>query len=211
MKLIGLRCPECARDLPAHPEQRIFSCTQGHGPFRLGGDRLWPMRARVVLPATEFPDQGEIVLLPVWVLPLAEQFQERDRLPAQIRVPAIGLQRLPMVIDFARNLTRSPAPWEESDAGELAFDGASLEAADAMEIAELVALGLHAGWPADEVAQTLEIPFAEPRLVLLPSWRHAQRLQTLCGDVSCPSVLFDEHELADRRVALRRRLGVTAR
>ena len=211
MKLLSLRCPDCARELPARPDRRIFSCQRGHGPFRPGADRLWPMGARVVLPPSELPDDGEIVLLPVWVLPIADPLEGGGRLPAQIRVPAVGLQRLPAVMDFARNLTRSPAIWDEAEATGLAFDGASIEAVEAMEVAELVALGLHPGWPPDSLAGDLEIRFARARLVLLPCWRHRQRLQALIGNVSCPAVLFEDEELVDRRAALQRRVGVPTR
>lgn len=199
MSLVALRCPSCSAALPAAPQRRIFACPNGHGAFRAGQGRLWPLPLQRVDAVQSLPPEGEIVLLPIWVLPVDPLWQREGRLPKELRVPALGVQRLPRVLELARNLSRSPAPWLEARADGLDFDGAELDCADAMEIGEFVALSLRAGWLPDGEAADFTLGFDTGRLALLPAWRFAGRLEDLVCGVSCAASLFDDCGLRDRR------------
>ena len=211
MSLVALRCPHCGHALPVAPERRIFACEHGHGAFRAAEGRLWPLSLRRVLPRRPLPPEGDLVLLPLWLLQVDATSQRAGGLPAELRLPAIGVQRLPLVLDLARNLTKHQAPWIEDDAHGLAFDGAELDVDDAQAIAELVALGLRPGWPPDGEVEAFRLAATAARLVLLPAWRHAGRLEELVGGVSCAASIFEESALTDRRASWTGTTGRLAR
>lgn len=158
-----LACPNCGWDLPADPRQAVFHCGACHRAWRLGSERLEPMRYRIVLPPAG--DGGRYELLPVWIT-------ERAGAAAHPRLfaPAFRFRQLRRLVDLGRNLTRvNPAlafaDGEAPDGGH-GLGHCYLGRADGAALARFVLAGLPPhGVPR---AAPATVAAGEPTLTWLP-------------------------------------------
>ena len=206
MSLLALICPQCSDALPAVRERRVLVCERCARTWAVPeeGERLAPLVRTLVRPECRIPDAAEVVLLPVWLVRLhvESMAQAPPALPTEIRVPAVGVQRLPLLLHFARNLTRCPVTWQEWEGVEVALEPAELTAADAFALAETVVLRHVDGWPDDASLAQLQLPFGAARLVDWPCARIGSELIELVGGLSTQRALVDAADLRDRRDAL---------
>ena len=207
MTLLALVCPACASALPAAPERRVLACRDCGRSWRIadGVDRLLPVPRAPVRPRHRPPDGAELLLLPVWRVKVrTEDLAEvAGRLPREVRIPAVGVQRLPLLVQFARNLSRAPLVLEEWEDVQVAVEAAELGAEDAFTLAETVVLRHVDGWPDDASLPTLEIPLSSAHLVDWPCARWRSELIDLVGGLSAPRAMIDAAGLVDRGAALR--------
>jgi hypothetical protein len=201
IELLDLACPRCGAPLPSAPLRRVFVCAGCRATYvpRQGreGPALVGIERELVLPREPLPPRGSIVLLPVWRLsvPAAAQLP----LPREIRVPALGMERMQLLVNLAVHLTRCQTEISAEPAPEVPREPAQLGPEDAFEVAELVAMGVVPGWPADEDVAALQIPLGTPRLLDLPCRLEGLQLVDLVFGRSVAAGLLDGHVLADRR------------
>lgn len=206
--LIDLQCAACGADLPTAPERRIFVCEQcgkSWGPaFAEGWTRLEEIPRQIVAPRQNPPPHGAIVLLPVWVVPVraGEGVGPSPFLPEEIRLPAVGIDRMQLLMTFALRLTRAAGAWSRLEGAPLRPEPAEITAEDAFELAELVALRSVDGWPPDEELEGLEIPFGPPRLMDLPCHHQGSELRDLVSGRCVSAGLRGDRILQDQREAI---------
>lgn len=206
MSLLALICPQCAAPLPSGAEHQVLVCTTCARTWSVpsDGDELVPLARTLVRPVHSVPAGAELVLLPVWAVRLrVEAISRAPRgLPVEIRLPALGVQRLPLLMAFARNLTRAPAAWREWEGVQAAVDPTELSAEDAFALAETIVLRHVEGWPDDASLPDLEIPFGGARLLDWPCARFGSELIELVAGLSTQRALAESSDLRDRRDVL---------
>lgn len=211
MSLLALTCPVCADALPAGRDQRVLVCARCARTWAVPdeGDRLVPQVRTLVRPQCSVPEAAEIVLLPMWLVHLHVESMPRAprAMASEIRIPAVGMQRLPLLLHFARNLTRAPLEWQQWENVDVPVEPAEVTAADAYALAETVVLRHVEGWPDDASLAQLQIPLGAARLVDWPCARLGSELIELVGGLSTQRALADAAGLRDRRAALSGALG----
>lgn len=206
MSLLALICPQCSAALDVAPERRVLVCDTCAKTWTVPeeGDRLAPTARTLVRPERVAPEGAEIVLLPMWLVSLHVESipQAPPSLPTEVRIPAVGVRRLPVLLHFARNLTRAPLVWQPWEGAQAPVDPAELTPADAYALAETVVLRHVDGWPDDRMLAALELPFGTARLVDWPCARIGSELIELVGGLSTQRALVDAADLRDRRPQL---------
>jgi hypothetical protein len=104
-----------------------------------------------------------------------------------------------LLVNLAMHLTRCEVEVRPLSAVNLPREAAQLSTEDAFEVGELVAMGVVPGWPSDEEAASLEIPFGAPRLMDLPCRLEGLQLVDLVFGRSVSADLLDGNVLQDRR------------
>lgn len=206
MGLLALVCPRCAAPLPAGAEREALVCGPCARTWSVSsdGDALVPLARTLVRPVHAIASGAEIVLLPVWAVRLrVDAIPRAPRgLPVEIRLPAVGVQRLPLLLAFARNLTRAPVVWQEWEGVEASVEPTELSSTDAFTLAETIVLRHVDGWPDDASLPDLEIPFGGARLLDWPCARFGSELLDLVAGLSTQRALVESSDLRDRRAAL---------
>ena len=204
--LIELVCPRCADPLPIVGEERIFACrgcaTRWMAP-ESGSKGLIESVRTLVAPQQPLEEAAPLFYLPLWVIRVRtdEMGPVGERMPQEIRVPAFGLGRMPLVLQFARNLSRSPAVWHEWSGPELSIEPAELGASDAFSVAELVVLRHVEGWPGDDDLD-VEIPLGSARLLDWPFTQRGMELIDLVAGLTLHSTALGPLQPADSRTCL---------
>jgi len=202
MTLLALACPECATALPDAEERHLFvcgTCSRTWSP-RLDGRGLMEIPRHPIAP-TRRPEPGaRVVMIPVWNVTIHTDLLGGigQSLPSRVRVPAVGVDRLQTLLQFARNLSRAPvapARWEGVAARA---ENAELAAEDALVLAETVVLRHLNHWPSDDQLPTLEIPVGGAHLVDWPCAVRGSEVIELVGGLSVHRSLIDGVELADQ-------------
>jgi hypothetical protein len=214
MQLIALACPRCGGALESAAGRRVFvcdACGQSSEPRAIGGDRLagrlFEVGREVARSRLPWPEVGGIVLLPVWVMPVlrAGDAPWLEGLPREVRLPAIGYDRMEVLLRFAAHLTRVEIPWEVvptvESAPRLRRAPAEITAEEALAAAEPVLVSL-AGEQQERMLTGGPVPLGAPRLVDLPCHRVAGRLSDLVCDRWVSDVLLAATDLPDQRTAL---------
>jgi len=210
---VALRCPACGQALPTAPERRVFVCAECGGSSTVppgDADRLVELRRSLLAPREGWPE-GPVVLVPVWVVPIRRSALDalgEAALPAELRIPAVGVDRMPLLVAHAVHLSRAPVSSHALPPEGFVGEPAELSIADAFEIAELTAFSLARGWPAAGDEDRVEIPFGPPNLVDLPCRPTPTELVDLVYGLAMPRALLGESALPDRGPELRRRLPV---
>jgi hypothetical protein len=205
--LLALVCPHCGYGLPLHADERILVCPACARSWTSAlGDtepHLVAQARELVAPRQEMPAVGSIVLLPMWLLRVHTHAMgpAGARMAEEIRVPAVGLARMPLLLQFARNLTRSPAVATRWTGARAAPEPAELTAEDAFAVAELVALRHVEGWP-PEGQEDVEIALGGARLVDWPCVLRGNELIELVGGLTVHRGIFGERVPADLRQEL---------
>jgi hypothetical protein len=222
--LLSLTCPACGAALPTAAGRRIFVCDACHRTSTVPVDAQATGRApsmvevpRVIArPRLPLPDVGRLVLLPVWFIPVrrGDLGPRGGLLPAQARVPAVGLERMETLLRFATHLTRATGECTLLDAAgalacEIVWSAAELSCQEAMTVAEPVLLA-HAEWGLGDDA-TAEVPLGPPRLVDLPCQQVGGRLTDLVFGRWSADALLGGCVLPDQRRALSQVLVPLAR
>ena len=109
MSLVALRCPRCGQALPAAPERRIFACPHGHGAVRAARGKLWPVALRRIAARRPLPAEGELVLLPVWLLAVDTQWQG-----AALDIPGAYQGLVDLMNEQREKVNNASAGFEES-------------------------------------------------------------------------------------------------
>lgn len=207
MVLIALNCPRCAVALDAVDERQVFVCTQCGGTVAVapGSDALAEVPRRLVRPTRRPSVTEPVVLVPMWSVSVrtAELGSTGDALPARVFVPAVGVARLPLLLQFARNLSRAPIdprPWSEME--DVGVEPAEVSAEDAFVMAETVVLRHLEHWPSDDQLSDLEIPLGSASLLDWPCALRGSEVVDLVGGLSTHRSLVDAVGLHDRRAAL---------
>lgn len=206
MTLLALACPHCATALDDAPERRVFTCTTCARTLtpRLDGRGLLEVPRQLIRPQRRPDDGARLVLLPVWSVTVHTEAlgPVGAALPSRVRVPAVGVERLQTLLQFARNLTRAPvdpAAWEGVD---VRGEGAEVTAEDALVMAETVVLRHLDAWPSDDQLATLEIPMGAARLLDWPCAIRGSEMIELVGGLSIHRSLVENVELRDRTAEL---------
>jgi hypothetical protein len=212
---VQLRCPPCGSALPTAPERRVFGCSACGATSTLPvaeiASGLVELRRMMLAPRGGWPADGPIVMLPLWIVPIRRASLDAlaaAALPAEIRIPAIGVGRMSALVSHAVNLSRVPVSASSLPPDGFVGEPAELSIADAFEIAELTALSLATGWPPAGEEDRIEVPFGPPTLVDLPCRPTATELVDLVFGLAAPRVLAGDSGLPDRGPELRRRLPV---
>jgi len=214
MSFLDLRCPRCSQPLKAPAGMRVFvcdACGATSTPSPAVGDSssvhgLWLPPRRILLPTDDLPLNEEIVLFPLWLLPLKVEAAATG-LPERILVPAIGHDAFGRLVDSARRLSRARARLVEVEPEEgrpvPLPPPAELGVEEAYAVAEIVALGTVEGWPPDEEVATWEAPFGPLRLVDLPCRRSSHELVDLVFGLAVDPSLSRSLPLVDARGRVR--------
>ncbi len=207
MVLIALNCPRCAVALDAVDERCVFVCTRCGRTLAVapGSDALSEVPRRLVRPTRRPAVTEPVVLMPVWSVSVhvTEPPSVGDALPARVFVPAVGVARLPLLLQFARNLSRAPIdpqPWSGVDG--VGLEPAEVSAEDAFVMAETVVLRHLEHWPSDDQLSDLEIPLGSASLLDWPCALRGSEVVDLVGGLSIHRSLLDAVGLRDRRDAL---------
>lgn len=191
MSLIELICPTCGHGLAPRAGQIIHACKDCHASWEaIAGRGLLPVARQIVRPRIAPPRGAQVVLVPVWCVALHRESlpEVADRMPAEIRVPATGIDRMPLLVECARRLTRAAAPREVWEGMEAPVDSAEIDAATAFAIAESVALRHVPGWPSDDQVASTAIPLGSAQLVDWPCATEGPDLVELVGGLSMPAI-----------------------
>lgn len=208
MTLLALACPKCATALPDANERHLFvcgTCARTWSP-RLDGRGLMEIPRHPIAP-TRRPEPGaRVVMIPVWSVTIHTELLGGvgPQLPSRVRIPAVGVDRLQTLLQFARNLSRAPIapePWEGVD---VRAESAEVAAEDALVLAETVVLRHLDHWPSDDQLPTLEIPVGGAHLVDWPCAVRGGEVIELVGGLSVHRSLIDGVELRDQASALDR-------
>lgn len=205
MSLVELICPACARSLSPGPGQRIHACRDcGRSWEAVAGRGLLAVERALIRPRIAPSTEAPLHLVPVWCIAVhrEELGEVARRMAAEIRVPATGIARLPLLVECARRLTRAAAPWEPWPDLQVVADPAEIDAETAFAIAEAVALRHVPGWPRDAEVESVRIPLGGARLVDWPCAVEGSDLVELVGGLSLSRALVEQVEPRDQRAAL---------
>lgn len=202
MTLLVLACPHCGSGFDVTAECRVHVCGDCRRTLapRLDGRGFVEIPRETVRPRLRPATGARIVLLPVWVVGVDTSGfgPVGAALPDEVRIPAVGVARLSILLQFARNLTRAPAaslPWSGVD---VAPERAEVAAEDAYVLAETVVLRHLDHWPGDDALESLEVPLGAVRLVDWPCAVRGGEVIELVAGLSVHRALLEGVELADR-------------
>ena len=207
MTLIALNCPACAVALGAADERCLFVC-EGCGrtlAVSPSADGLAVVPRRTIRPTRRPAITEPVVLLPVWSVTVQTEDLGGvgEALPRRVFVPAVGVARLPLLLQFARNLTRAPLePLEWDGVAGVPVEPAEVAAEDAFVMAETVVLRHLDHWPSDERLVDLEVPLGSAGLLDWPCALRGSELVELVGGLSIHRSLVEAVGLRDRRAVL---------
>lgn len=205
MSLVELLCPTCGRGLGPRPGQVIHACREcGASWEAVEGHGLVPVRREIVRPRIAPPSGASLILMPVWCITVhREQLPEvADRMTGEIRVPATGVSRMPLLVASARRLTRAASPREVLEGVDALVDPAEVDAETAFAVAEAVALRHVAGWPQERDVESVRIPLGGALLVDWPCVVEGADLVELVGGLSIPAALGENIGPRDQRSVL---------
>ena len=205
MSLVELLCPRCGHGMPPKPGQSIHACPSCSASWEaVSGKGLIPVPRLLVKPRIAPPEGSRLVLLPVWCVTVhREQMGEvADRMAAEIRVPANGIARMPVLVQAARRLTRAAAPREDWAGVEPPVDPAEMDVETAFAVAESVALRHVSGWPAEHEVETVRIPLGGARLVDWPCAEIRGELFELVGGLALSTGLTENMGSTDQQRSL---------
>lgn len=169
--MLALRCPSCGEALPVRSAQRIFVCaacgrTCTTRACSSGG--LQPLPRILVQPQQPWGADEALYLLPVWVINGPDS--------REVRVPALGTDRMTLLLSLAERLTAIHEVWQEWEIGrDLPRAGADLHAEEAHVIAELLCRHEAGG------ESSAEPRFGGLRLLDWPCVRRSSQLLELVG------------------------------
>ena len=210
MSLVELLCPRCARGMAPRTGQLIHACPNCHSSWEaVSGQGLIPVARSIVRPRIAPVAGSKLALVPVWCVAVhrEEMGDVADRMAAEIRIPANGIARMPLLVAAARRLTRAAAPREDWEGIEAPVDPAEMDAETAFAIAESVALRHVDGWPSESEVETVEIPLGSARLVDWPCAQAGAELVELVGGLSLSPGLVENMGSQDQRGALGSAIG----
>lgn len=177
--MLALRCPGCGETLESRSRRRVWFCgvcKESCASSGRGGDPLRRIPRWLARPEEPFQDREELFLLPVWVV--------GDPGGHEWRIPALGIDRLSLVLSLAERLssiTRPWTPWEPPR--ELLRSGAELHYEEAFDLAEL----LHQRDAEEGDADAL----GAARLVDWPCVRRSSQLVELVGGRAASGRILD--------------------
>lgn len=200
-RVLGFRplcCPNCGWDLPVRPADVVFHCTRCERTWELAGEELVQIASDVLAGATDrrgapapsagaFDGRGDVAHLPVWRVDGAasvESATPRTPLAVPLLAPAFRWRALKNLCDLGARLTRSAAaqqtelarePHELEPVKDMPLVGCSLDRAEALTMARLVALQMLLDDPnvrdaavRRKVVPQVAIERVQTRLVWLP-------------------------------------------
>jgi hypothetical protein len=146
--------------------------------------------------------------MPFWRLEIPAEVirSSGDRLPREMRIPAVGLQRSPLLLRWADQLSRvreelgESTPWKrlELTPGPPP-EPAEIAAEDAYELAELLGLQMVKNWPPADELESWEIPFSSPQLIDWPCAQRHGELEDLIFGRAVSDTLLAERVFSDQR------------
>ena len=141
---------------------------------------------------------------PLWCVAVhREQMGDvSERMADEIRIPANGIARMPVLVAAARRLTRAAAPREEWPGIDPPVDPAEMDVETAFAIAESVALRHVNGWPAEHEVESVHIPLGGARLVDWPCAELRGELLELVGGLALSAGLNDSMGSRDQQAPL---------
>ncbi len=205
MSLVELICPRCGKGLAPRQGQVIHACAScGASCEAVAGQGLIPVVRQIVRPRIAPRSDASLVLMPVWCITVHRESlgEVADRMAAEIRVPATGIARMPLLVATARRLTSAAAPREVWDGVEAIVDPAEIDAETAFAIAESVALRHVTGWPRERDLESVQIPLGGAQLLDWPCAVEGTDLVELVGGLSMPAALGENIGPRDQRAAL---------
>lgn len=201
-RVLGFRplsCPNCGWDLPVRPADVVFHCTQCERTWELADEELVQIASDVLARGAdrggareasvggEFAASGDVPRLPVWRVDgeaSVEGATLRTPLAVPLLAPAFRWRALKNLCDLGARLTRSAAaqqaevarePHELEPVKDMPLVGCSLDRAEALTMARLVALHILLDDPnvrdaavRRKVVPQVAIERAQTRLVWLP-------------------------------------------
>jgi hypothetical protein len=140
------------------------------------GDPLRRIPRWLARPEEPFEDREELFLLPVWVV--------GDSRGREWRIPALGIERLALVLGLAERLSSIARPWSPwKPPRELLRGGAELHFEEAFELAELLRQRDRGEEESD--------PLGAARLVDWPCVRRSSQLVELVGGRAASGRILD--------------------
>jgi len=125
-----------------------------------------------------------------------------ERMAEEIRVPATGIARMPLLVSSARLLTRAASPRTDWSGIEALVDPAEIDAETAFAVAESVALRHVPGWPTEQEVESISIPLGGAILVDWPCAVEGSDLVDLVGGLSLPVALLENMSPREQQVTL---------
>ena len=205
MSLVELICPKCGLGLDPRPGQRIHACREcGSSWEAVPGRGLIPVPRAVVRPCIAPSRGASVILFPIWCVKVhCEKLPEvEDRMAAEIRVPATGIARMPLLVASARRLTRAASPRTDWSGIDTLVDPAEIDAETAFAVAESVALRHVPGWPNEQEVESTVIPLGGAVLVDWPCAVEGSDLIELVGGLSLPAALVENIRPRDQHAGL---------
>ncbi len=205
MSLVELICPKCGLGLDPRPAQCIHACRSCGSSWEAVPARgLVAVRRTIVRPRIAPPRGASVILFPIWCIKVhCEKLPEvGHRMAAEIRVPATGLARMPLLVKSARRLTRAASPRTDWSGIDALVDPAEIDAETAFAVAESVALRHVPGWPEETEVETITIPLGGAALMDWPCAVEGTDLVELVGGLSLPLALVENIRPREQRAAL---------
>jgi hypothetical protein len=191
--------------MPPKAGQSIHACPACSASWEaVSGKGLIPVPRLLVKPRMAPPRGARLVLVPVWCVTVHrhEMGEVADRMADEIRIPANGIARLPVLIEAARRLTRAAAPREDWTGVEPPVDPAEMDVETAFAVAEAVALRHVSGWPAEHEVETVRIPLGGARLVDWPCAGHHGEIIELVGGLAFSTGITENMGSRDQQASL---------
>jgi hypothetical protein len=205
MSLVELLCPKCGCGLDPRPGQCIHACRDcGSSWEAIPSHGLVPVPRGLVRPRIAPSPDTSLILLPVWCIKVhREKLPDvADRMAEEIRVPATGLARLPLLVGSARRLTRAASTRADWSGIEALVDPAEIDAETAFAVAESVALRHVPGWPKEQDVESVSIPLGGANLVDWPCAVEGSDLVELVGGLSLPVALVENMRPREQQATL---------
>ena len=202
MSLMELVCPRCSRGLQPRSGQRIHACSNcGSSWEPVFGSGLVPVARELVRPCFRPEAGARLILLPVWCITVRTDAlpMVADRMAPEIRVPANGVRRLPLLVEVARRLTRAGTVREAWSGVGYESESAEMDVETAFAVAESVALRHVPGWPRADDVDKVEIPLGSARLVDWPCTEVGTDLVELVGGLSIAPALVEDASPRDQQ------------
>jgi predicted RNA-binding Zn-ribbon protein involved in translation (DUF1610 family) len=170
-EVLALRCPSCGEALPTRTQMRIWvcpSCATTSMASGRDGEGFQVLERTLVAPQEEFSREEKLYLFPVWSI--------NDRDQGDVRIPATGLERMPLLLSLAQRLTQAQSPWSVWNvARHLPRAGADLHVEEAFAMAELLRRN------AEDLVERAGPRFGGARLLDWPCVSRSSQLVELVG------------------------------
>jgi DNA-directed RNA polymerase subunit RPC12/RpoP len=135
-----LACPNCGWDLPVNPDQVVFFCTSCEQAWEIEGTELRRVAYEVAdVPSLRTAEHGgSLTYLPFWVLANGHDGNH----PPDLFIPAFRYQRLKVLADLARDMSRRERSYAPAGRQQVPLHGCYYDRDDALGLAEVAYPGL---------------------------------------------------------------------